>query len=340
MTQKGASLEDYRGVMVVGEVREGKLQKVTLQLTSKGRELADQLGEELMVLLPGVDVERFAEDLFEHGADRVILVEGEEYRYYTTGAYTRAVVEAVRSYLPAVVLFGATLFGRDLAPRVAQRLKTGITADCTDLSIDPESRLLLQTRPAFGGNIMATIYTPKHRPQMASVRPGVMPVGERFPGRRGRVERLEVPLKPEDLFQRVLSVVHEVDTGASLEEADVIVSGGRGVGKKENFRLLEELAEVLGGVVAGSRVAVEKGWISQDRQVGQTGKSVSPKLYIACGISGSIQHRAGMENSRVIVAINRDPEAPIFSIAHYGIVGDLREVLPALTERLRKLKES
>lgn len=340
MTENRPPLEDYHGVMVVGEVREGRLQRVTLQLTSKGRELADQLEEELMVLLPGVDVERFSQELFEYGADRVILVEGEEYRYYTTGAYTRAVVEAVREYLPAVVLFGATLFGRDLAPRVAQRLQTGITADCTELSIDPESRLLLQTRPAFGGNVMATIYTPEHRPQMASVRPGVMPVGERVPGRYGVVERLNVPLTPEDLFQRVLSVVHEVDTGASLEDADVIVSGGRGVGKKENFRLLEELAEVLGGVVAGSRVAVEKGWISQDRQVGQTGKSVSPKLYIACGISGSIQHRAGMENSKVIVAINRDPDAPIFSIAHYGIVGDLREVLPALTEKLKKIKES
>ncbi len=340
MKENEPPLEKYHGVMVVGEIREGKLQKVTLQLTCKGRELADQLGEELMVLLLGQHLERFSKELIEYGADRVILVEGEEYRHYTTGVYARAVCEAVRRYLPAVVLYGATLFGRDLAPRVAQRLQTGITADCTELSIDPESRLLLQTRPAFGGNVMATIYTPNHRPQMASVRPGVMPVGERFPDRSGVVERLEVPLSPEDIFQRVLSVVHEVDTGASLEEADVIVSGGRGVGKKENFKLLEELAEVLGGVVAGSRVAVEKGWIPQDRQVGQTGKSVSPKLYIACGISGSIQHRAGMENSKVIVAINRDPDAPIFSIAHYGIVGDLREVLPALTERLRKIKES
>ena len=332
-------IEKYHGVMVVGEVRDGRLQKVTLELTSKGRELADDLGDELMVLLPGVDVERFSDELFEYGADRVILVEGEEFKYYNTGAYTKAVVEAVRRYLPSVVLYGATLFGRDLAPRVAQRLKTGITADCTGLSIDKEKGYLLQTRPAFGGNIMATIFTPNHRPQMASVRPGVMPLGEKVTGRRGVVERLKIELTEKDLFQKILAVVKEVDKGVPLEEADVIVSGGRGVGRKENFKLLEDLARELGGVVAGSRVAVEKGWIPQERQVGQTGKTVSPKLYIACGISGSIQHRAGMENSKVIIAINTDPDAPIFSIAHYGIVGDLREVLPALTERIRRLKE-
>jgi electron transfer flavoprotein alpha subunit len=330
---------DYKDVWVFAEQRGGQLTRVAYQLLGGGRALADELGQKLGAMLLGKDAKELAKELIAHGADKVYLADDPRLMNYQTDAYASVITAMIKEYKPNIVIYGATHIGRDLAPRIAQRLDLGLTADCTELTIEPEEKILLQTRPAFGGNIMATIITPRTRPQMATVRPGIMKDLDVDAQRKGEIIDVTVTLKDEEIKTKILEIIKEAKKRVNLEEASIIVSGGRGVGGKEGFTIISELAEILGGEVGGSRVAVEKGWIDQDHQVGQTGKTVRPSLYIACGISGSIQHRAGMQNSDLIVAINKDPDATIFKIAHYGIVGDLHEVVPLLIEECKKLKQ-
>lgn len=331
-------LSAYKGVWVFAEQRNGKQMSTAFELLGEGRKLADKLGTELYALLLGSGVEGLAKDLILHGADRVILADHPELKLYTTDAYTKVIVDLVNSKKPEIVLIGATNIGRDLGPRVAARLDTGLTADCTKLDIDEEQRILLQTRPAFGGNIMATIITPKHRPQMSTVRPGVMKKLAPDAARTGIVEKVEVQLDKKDIRTLVKEIVKSTKQAVNLIEAEFIVSGGRGLGSPEGFKLIEELANALGGVVGSSRAAVDSGWISQDHQVGQTGKTVRPKIYVACGISGAIQHLAGMQSSDCIIAINKNPDAPIFDVADYGIVGDLYKVIPMMIDEIKRIK--
>jgi electron transfer flavoprotein alpha subunit/NAD-dependent dihydropyrimidine dehydrogenase PreA subunit len=326
---------DRKGIWVFAEQRGGKLARVSLELLGKAQELAEQIGEEVSALLLGSQVSAMADTLIKHGAEKVFLVEHSALKDYRTIAYTEVVEELVNRYKPNILLMGATHLGRDLAPRVSRRVGVGLTADCTELTIDPDEGILLQTRPAFGGNVMATIANRYSRPQMATVRPGVMEPQAR-PKNKGAVISQEVSLSEERIGSKVLEMVREEKKGVHLADAKVIVAGGRGVGEADGFRVVEELAAALGGEVAGTRVAVEEGWIPADRQVGQTGQSVRPELYVACGISGAIQHRAGMMNSRYIIAINKDPRAPIFQVADWGIVGDLIEVVPEMIRQLRK----
>ncbi|MBW2030796.1 MAG: electron transfer flavoprotein subunit alpha [Deltaproteobacteria bacterium] len=326
---------DRKGVWVFGEQRDGALSRVSLELLGKAQELGAVLKEEVSALLLGHQVSNLCQTLIEHGADKVYLAEHEALRHYRTTPYTNVLERLVTTYKPNIVLIGATHIGRDLAPRLSRRVGAGLTADCTELSIDPDERILLQTRPAFGGNVMATITSRYSRPQMATVRPGVMGVSPR-PRKEGEVIPWEVSINEERIETRVLQVVKEKRRRVDLSQAKVIVAGGRGVGDAEGFKILEELAEVMGGEMAGTRVAVEEGWIPAERQVGQTGQTVRPEVYIACGISGAIQHRAGMMNSRYVVAINRDPRAPIFQVSDWGIVGDLHEVVPEITGRMRE----
>lgn len=330
---------DYKDVWVFAEQRGGQLTRVAYQLLGGGRALADELGQQLGAMLLGQDAKELAKELIAHGADKVYLADDPRLKNFQTDAYASVITTMIKEYKPNIVIYGATHIGRDLAPRIAQRLDLGLTADCTELTIDPEERILLQTRPAFGGNIMATIITPRTRPQMATVRPGIMKELDVDGKRKGEIIDVTVTLKDDEIKTKILEIIKEAKKRVNLEEASIIVSGGRGVGGKEGFTIISELADILGGEVGGSRVAVEKGWIDQDHQVGQTGKTVRPSLYIACGISGSIQHRAGMQNSDLIVAINKDPDATIFKIAHYGIVGDLHEIVPLLIEEFKKLKQ-
>ena len=326
---------DRKGVWVFAEQRAGKLTSVSLELLGKAQELAASLGQDVSALLLGSKVSGLAKSLINHGADRVYLAEHRALKDFRTLAYTKVIEELVARYRPNILLMGATHVGRDLAPRVSRRIGVGLTADCTELSIDPEEGILLQTRPAFGGNVMATIANRYSRPQMATVRPGVMEPRP-TPGKKGRVIRHKVSLKEREIGVKVLEVVKEKKKGVNLSEAKVIVAGGRGVGNAEGFRKLEKLAAAIGGEVAGTRVAVEEGWIPPERQVGQTGQSVRPELYIACGISGAIQHRAGMMNSRYVIAINKDSRAPIFQVADWSIVGDLHDVVPEMIKELKK----
>lgn len=332
-------LSAYKGVWVFAEQRQGKLMFTSLELLGEGRKLADKLGVELSALLLGSEVDGICEELIHYGADKVIYADHKLLQNYTTDGYTKVITDLINEKKPEIVIVGATNIGRDLAPRIAARLNTGLTADCTKLDIDEEQKILLQTRPAFGGNIMATIVTPKHRPQMATVRPGVMKKMEKDGNRKGIVEKVDVKLHDEDIKVKVEEIVKSAKQIVNLVEAQYIVSGGRGLGGPEGFKLMKELADALGGVVGSSRAAVDSGWISHDHQVGQTGKTVRPKVYIACGISGAIQHLAGMQNSDCIIAINKNPDAPIFSVADYGIVGDLYKVVPMLIEEVKKLKE-
>ncbi|MCU0594069.1 MAG: electron transfer flavoprotein subunit alpha [Desulfobacterota bacterium] len=326
---------DRKGVWVFAEQREGQLNKVSLELLGKAQELAAALSQSVSAALLGDGVAGLAETLIGYGAETVYLVEHKALKDFRTSAYTQALEELVRQYKPNILLMGATHLGRDLAPRVSRRVEVGLTADCTELSIDPTEGILLQTRPAFGGNVMATIANRYSRPQMATVRPGVMEAVKK-PGAKGTVIKHEASLREEEIGTRVLELVREKKKKANLSEAKVIVAGGRGVGDASGFRILEDLAAVLGGEVAGTRVAVEEGWIPADRQVGQTGQSVRPELYVACGISGAIQHRAGMMNSRYIIAVNKDPRAPIFQVADWGIVGDVHEVVPEMIQQFKK----
>jgi len=329
-------IEDYEDVWVFCEEEGGKMAHVTFELLGEGRKLADHLGCRLCAVLLGHDVADLAQLLFHHGAQRVYLVEDERLSPYRTVPFTEAFVSLVEKYKPEIVLVGATTCGRDLAGAVATRLETGLTADCTGLRIADDAKSLLQTRPAFGGNIMAQILCLKRRPQMATVRPKVMEMPAPDETRTGELVREDLLIADDRILTRVLEYITDEKESVNLVDADIIVSGGRGLGKPENFSVVRELAKAVGGVVGASRAAVDAGWIPYPHQVGQTGRTVRPKLYIACGISGAIQHLAGMRTSDIIVAINKDPEAPIFKVATYGIVGDLFQVVPKLAERLRR----
>ena len=349
-----SKLEEYKNIWVFAEQRDGKLMNVALELIGEGYKLSRERGEDAKVcaILVGNGVSGLADELYEYGADKVYLLEHPLLTRYTTDGYAKAITDAINEYKPEIVLFGATHIGRDLAPRIAARLNTGLTADCTRLDINvskymdyleenttaslngldraDESKGLKQTRPAFGGNLMATIVTPNTRPQMATVRPGVMAKRERKAGAKGELIKADVDVKPEDINVEVVEVVKAAKEMVSLTDAKIIFSGGRGLGGPEGFRLIEEFAEKVGGVVGASRAAVDAGWIDPSHQVGQTGTTVKPEIYFACVISGAIQHLAGMQTSKIIVAINKDPECPMMKLADYAIEGDLKKVIPEI----------
>ena len=339
--EPAADTGDYQGVWVYIEQFQGKARNVGLELLGEGRKLAGAMGQELAAVVIGEGVESLARELFASGADKVYLIEGAEYKHYSTDAYTTALTDLITTYKPSVILMGATNDGRDLGPRVACRVGTGLTADCTSLGIDEETGLVAWTRPAFGGNIMATILCPNHRPQMGTVRPNVFKRPVPDASRSGELVRVASKVKAEDIRTKFIELLTLSETAScNLDEAQFIVSGGRGMGKPENFALIEELANVLGGAVGASRAAVDAGWKPAIHQVGQTGKTVAPKVYIACGISGAIQHLAGMSTSDIIIAINKDADAPIFKFADFGIVGDVLDILPVLIEEIKKLKQA
>jgi len=323
----------YRNVYVFVEQRDGEIQSVSYELIGKARELADQLNEKVVAIFPGHQITNKAHDLIEYGADCVICIDAPELKDYLTEPYTQAITQLIEAKKPSIVLIGATTIGRDLGPRLSARLTTGLTADCTKLEIS-ETRELLMTRPAFGGNLMATIICPKHRPQMSTVRPGVMRKMERDTARKGEVETFVPKFDVSKFRVKLLKKVKEDKGKIDITEAKILISGGRGVGCKENFEKLQELADVLGAEVSASRAMVDAGVMPHDRQVGQTGKTVRPDLYFALGISGAIQHVAGMEESEFIVAVNKDKFSPIFQIADLGIVGDVNKIVPLLKERL------
>lgn len=331
------NIADYKGVWVFAEQREGELQKVSLELLGEGRKIADKLGVKLTALLLGHNIKDLANTLGEHGADEVLVCDNKLLEHYTTDGYTKVICELASERKPGILFIGATFIGRDLGPRVAARLSTGLTADCTQLDVEVSNGDLLATRPAFGGNLMATIACPDHRPQMATVRPGVFAKIEEK-NAEFVVEDVDVNLTSEDIRTKVVEIVKEAKEIEDISEANFIVAGGRGLGSKENFDKLYELAEVVGGSVAASRGAIDKGWIERDYQVGQTGKTVRPNIYIACGISGAIQHAAGMQDSDMIIAINKDESAPIMKLADYAIVGDVNKVLPELIAQFKEIQ--
>jgi electron transfer flavoprotein alpha subunit len=333
-----ASAVVWRDVWVFAELEDDRINPVALELLGEGRRLADALGERLCAVLLGSQVQGLTASLVAGGADRVLVVDRPELACFQDEPYTAVLADLIKRHRPAIVLCGATTVGRSLIPRVAILTGAGLTADCTGLAIDPKTRRLLQTRPAFGGNIFATIECPTARPQMSTVRPKVMKPLPADPARRGEVEMVEVVASLLASRATRIGYTPEVSGTANIAEADIIVSGGRGMQKAENFRLLEELARVLGAGLGASRAVVDAGWMPYSHQVGQTGKTVCPRLYIACGISGQIQHLAGMSSSDIIVAINKDPEAPIFKTATYGIVGDVVALVPLLTEAFRKAR--
>ena len=334
-----AKIKEYKGVWVFTEHTEGKPAEVSWELLGVGADLAKARNVELCSLVVGDKVEHLCREAFAYGASKVYLVDDPVFHYYRTESYYKSLCYLIEKYKPEIVLIGATGLGRDLAGAVATKLQTGLTADCTGLSIDDKG-FLLQTRPAFGGNIMATILTEYTRPQMSTVRPHVMPMPQKDISRTGTVIREKVPIKEEDIAVKVLEIIgDEKLDSVDVAAADIIVSGGRGMCNTENYKILQELADELGGVVACSRAAVEAGWMPLERQVGQTGKTVRPKIYIACGISGAIQHLVGMQDSDTIIAINRDKQAPIFEVATYGIVGDLFQVVPAITAYVREARQ-
>jgi len=327
---------DHQGVWVFAEQRNGRLNRVSLELLGKAQELGQELGQEVCAILAGNRISNLAQTLIRYGTDKVYLVQHKALTQYRTTAYADVVEELVKAYKPNILLLGASHLGRDLAPRISRRVGCGLTADCTELAIDSKEKILLQTRPAFGGNVMATIANRYSRPQMATVRPGVM-AALSTPDKKGVIVRHAMRITETRIGVKVLETIRERKKGTDITEAKVIVAGGRGVGDAKGFKALRDLADLMGGEVAGTRVAVEEGWIPQENQVGQTGKSVRPEIYVACGVSGAIQHRAGMMNSRYIIAINKDPRAPIFQVADWGIVGDLHEIVP---EMIRQLKSA
>jgi electron transfer flavoprotein alpha subunit len=334
-----AKLKEYKGVWVFTEHTEGKPAEVSWELLGVGGDLAKARHVELCSIVIGDKVENLCAEAFAYGASKVYLVDDPVFHYYRTESYYKAFCYLIEKYKPEIVLIGATGLGRDLAGAIATKLQTGLTADCTGLSIDDKG-FLLQTRPAFGGNIMATILTEFTRPQMSTVRPHVMPMPAKDASRKGAIIREKVPLKEEDIAVKVLEIIGDKQLDSvDVAAADVIVSGGRGMCNAENYKILQELADELGGVVACSRAAVEAGWMPLERQVGQTGKTVRPKIYIAVGISGAIQHLVGMQDSDTIIAINRDKQATIFEVATYGIVGDLFQVIPAITAYVRERRK-
>lgn len=326
----------YRNVWVFIEHERGKVSGVSFELLGQGRKLATDLGCDLCGMLLGRHVDDFAKEAIAYGADRVYVSDSPILDEYRTDPYARAAVQLIGKYKPEIVLFGATTQGRDFAGRVATTLEAGLTADCTGLDIDPESKQLRQTRPAFGGNIMATILDyPNYRPQMSTVRPKVFPMPAKDESRTGDVIREPLIMTEDEVRTKILEFIKGADT-VNLADAEIIISGGRGIGSCENFKLIRELADLLGAAVGASRAAVDSGWIPYEHQVGQTGRTVRPKIYIACGISGSVQHLAGMKTSDIIIAINKDPDAPIFNFATYGIVGDLFTVVPMLKDEFKK----
>ena len=340
------NLEEYKGVYVFAQQVDNELSSIAFELIGKGKDLAADLGTEVTAVLIGSDVKGLADELAAYGADKVIVVDDPELKDYRTEPYTHALASVIDTYKPEIVLVGATAIGRDLGPKVSARVKTGLTADCTVLEIgdfplnplpnqEQKHNQLLMTRPAFGGNTIATIACPNTRPQMATVRPGVMQKREKIEGAKAVVEEFNPGFTPNNQYVEILKVVKAVSDVEDIMDAKILVSGGRGVGSAENFKLLEDLAEVLGGTVSCSRAVVDSGWKPRDLQVGQTGKTVRPNVYFAIGISGAIQHVAGMEESDIIIAINKDETAPIFDVADYGIVGDLNKILPQLTASLK-----
>ena len=343
------NLEEYKGVFVFAQQVDNKLNGIELELVGKGKDLAKDLGTEVTAVLIGSDVMSLTKELAEYGADRIIVVDDPELKEYRTEPYAHALAEVIKKYKPEIMLVGATAIGRDLGPRVSARIHTGLTADCTQLEIgdfpinpipgrEQLHNQLLMTRPAFGGNTIATIACPNFRPQMATVRPGVMQKAERVEGAQAVIEEFNPGFVPNNKYVEILDIVKAVSDVEDIMDAKILVSGGRGVGSAENFKLLDDLAEALGGTVSCSRAVVDAGWKSKDLQVGQTGKTVRPHVYFAIGISGAIQHLAGMEESDIIIAINKDETAPIFDVADYGIVGDLNKILPALTEKIKEAK--
>jgi electron transfer flavoprotein alpha subunit len=327
----------FKGVWVIAEHYKKKIQNVSFQLLSKGRELADLLQVKLSFVLLGKDFDDELEEFSLYGMDEIIYIKSPILKDYYSDLYTKVITELVIENKPEIILIGATPTGRDFAPRVAKRLNAGLTADCTGLEINLETRNLLQTRPTYGGSIMATIRTPSNRPQMATVRAGIFNMPEKVK-KKVNIRKIEYQFEEKDSVSKIVKIISKAKSNVNLEDAKFIVAGGRGVGSREGFRIIEELAEVLDAELGGSRITVELNWLDPDRQIGQTGKTVSPKLYIACGISGAIQHIVGMQNSEIVVAINKDPNAPIFNWAHYGIVGDLHEIIPVLIQEFKKLK--
>ncbi len=330
--------DDHRGIWVFVQEDDAGIHHVALELIGEGRKLADELDTDLSCILLGNDVERFTGELSHYPVNRIYAVDNPVLARYRTQPFVEAAAQLVREYKPEIVLIGATSTGRDFAGGLATELKTGLTADCTDLAVECETRSLLQTRPAFGGNIMATIKSSMHRPQMATVRPKVFPLPSRNEQRDIPVEKSDIGLSEEGQRTQILEWIPSSE-GVNLADANVIVSGGRGIGKPENFALLQELADLLGGAVGASRAAVDAEWIDYPHQVGQTGRTVRPTIYIACGISGAVQHLAGMKTSDVIIAINRDPSAQIFKVATYGYVGDVLEIVPKMIKELKRLRE-
>ncbi|HBG5346336.1 TPA: electron transfer flavoprotein subunit alpha/FixB family protein [Clostridioides difficile] len=333
---QGINLNDYNGVWVIGEQREGKINPVTIELIGEGRKLADQLGKELAVVIAGYEVEKEVKELLHYSVDKVYYINDPLLKDFTTDGYAISIASLIERKKPEVVLVGATSIGRDIAPRIAGKVGTGLTADCTKLEIDSTDNKLLQTRPAFGGNLMATIVCPKNRPQMSTVRPGVMAKAVRNESETGVLEIITPELTEKMIRTRLVEILPQEKKSVNLTDARIIVSGGRGLKRAEGFELIKELADKLGAEIGASRAAVDSGWIEHSHQVGQTGTTVRPELYIACGISGAIQHLAGMSDSKYIVAINKDAKAPIFSICDYGIVGDLYEILPEMIESLNR----
>nr|WP_304579848.1 electron transfer flavoprotein subunit alpha/FixB family protein [uncultured Acetatifactor sp.] len=340
------NLEEYKGVYVFAQQVDNIVNSIAFELIGKGKDLAADLGTEVTAVLVGSGVKGLADELAEYGADRVIVVDDPELKEYRTEPYAHALSSVIEKYKPEIFLVGATAIGRDLGPRVSARIHTGLTADCTQLDIgdfplnpipgkEQKHNQLLMTRPAFGGNTIATIACPDFRPQMATVRPGVMQKKERQAGVKANIEEFNPGFTPNHNYVEILEVVKAVSETVDIMDAKILVSGGRGMGNAENFKILEDLAEVIGGTVSCSRAVVDAGWKPKDLQVGQTGKTVRPNVYFAIGISGAIQHLAGMEESDIIIAINKDDTAPIFDVADYGLVGDLNKIVPALTEKLR-----
>ena len=330
-------LTQYRDIWVFAEQKDGQVQSVVFELLGKGRELANKLGVNLCAVYLGEEINGQFSELFWRGADLIYAVESPRLKGYLSEPYSQVLAELILEHKPEIVLCGATSLGRSLIPRVAAAIGTGLTADCTGLEIEQDKRLLLQTRPAFGGNIMATIICPHHRPQMATVRHKVMPEAAINRSLEGKVIKKFIAEDKIISRTKLIDQIQEKEPTVNIAEADIIVSGGRGLQGPDNFKLLQDLALVLGGALGASRAAVDSDWIAYSHQVGQTGKTVCPKIYLACGISGQIQHLAGMQSSEMIIAINKDPQAPIFNVATYGIVGDLFEVIPALTAKLKQI---
>ena len=342
-------LEEYKGVFVFAQQVDNVISNIAYELIGKGKELAKDLGVEVTAVLVGSDVKGLADQLAEYGADKVIVVDDPELKEYRTEPYTHAIASVIKEFKPEIFLIGATAIGRDLGPRVCARIHTGLTADCTKLDIgdfpmnpvpgrETKHNQLLMTRPAFGGNTIATIACPDFRPQMATVRPGVMQKAPKEAGKKAVVTEFNPGFTKNNKYVDILEVVKAVSNTVDIMDAKILVSGGRGVGSPENFKILDDLAEAIGGTVSCSRAVVDAGWKPKDLQVGQTGKTVRPNVYFAIGISGAIQHLAGMEESDIIVAINKDESAPIFDVADYGVVGDLNKIVPMLTEKIKEAK--